>query len=337
MLFIRRIFYVSTIHAMATTIPSLTSNEPPPPRYYRGAARFGNLFLPTLAVAGVTGAVLLGVVYGFFAFLANVCEFPYILIVGLGFFAAGLIPVSLLVCQIGKVRWRRLRLYVHFCVAVIGFYVAWVAYINFLSGSGQFSEEPVWLMQPIQIWHGLSDLADNRSAWCWVGWLMEPAMLFGLTFHLVKRVDTEIPFCEECDHWCEEIIQLELSDEPPSPINDILRGNFDCLSKIRPRTTHTHGCLRIRVHQCPCHASRFLSVAKVRVKPGKTAGYRRQGAAGGRYGRMIWQKATAATESATDIVTNLVIDETAVNQLNLILTAKQAEQDEAEERLVIGN
>jgi hypothetical protein len=284
------------------------------PHYYQSSNRVGAGTLFWLPVVGGGGAAVLGSVYAFLAYLCSdaaatsiwrIVVLPFIV---LPFFAALLAGLGWCVCQLGKVRRRPLRLPIAFCVGAMGLYAAWNVYLNFGTGltiSGMLTH---W-MGPAQLWRGMRGLAAERGLWSWINWGVEAVAIFGLIFAFVKSQDSEIPFCEKCGRWTGEALKLELNPWPPDALaQQLARGDVDGLRRLGPRPTAERDFVRVRVLQCPCGASRFVTVERVKVTPGEESGATFRASLPGHGSTLHFDPGSPDSEDVSPVVANLEVD-----------------------------
>jgi hypothetical protein len=289
----------------AKSLPAVT------PHYYQSSNRVGAGILFWLPVVGGGGAAVLGFVY---AFLAGLCHemdgsiwrFVVLPLIVLPVFAALLGAVGWCVCQLGKVRRRRLRLPIALCAGAMGLYAAWDIYLNL--GTGRKLLHPQW-MGPVGLWRHMCALAADEGQWSWIPWGLEAVAIFGVIAAFMKGVDTEIPFCEKCGRWADDVLLLELNDGPCDVVAaQLAAGQIDGLRALGPRPTAERRFLRVRVLQCPCGAIRFVTVERVSVTPGEESRVTFRSRLPGHDSTLRFDPGSPSSEDAKSVVANLEID-----------------------------
>jgi hypothetical protein len=301
------------------------THPPAAPRFYQATNRVGAQLGLWLPVAGGIGVLVLGTVYAFLSYLVGqVFESPPAHILITPFFAAGLVMLGLWICQLGDVRWRQLRLPVVLLVGVMGLYASWHVYLNFASSPKIFNPLPAWHMSPLRLWHALRDLADDRSAWSWVWWLLEAATVFGGIVYLMADSDPEVPFCEQCGQWTRQVFYRELGNKPDvAVVEEFKRGHVEVLERLGDRDHSTSTYVQLRVLNCPCGASRYACVERVTVKPGTKSEMRFGSVTPGGRAQMHWHFGNARAHAIAPLVVNMAIDDAMQEKLEALETGRR--------------
>lgn len=270
-----------------------------------------------LPVLGGGAAAALGTAYSFLSYLiAHVFEAPAALIVVTPMFGAVLAWTAQRVCNLGKVRRRRLRVPIALFVAAMGLYASWHAYLN-VSELRVFDPPPSWGMSPAQLVRGIHQLAEAQGASSWFWWLVEASTVFGMVLYLMRSADPEVPFCERCGTWTAEALHFELSERTGHRAAERLRaGDAAALGELEPRESGSSEYTLVRVFQCPCGASRYVCVDHATVTPGKPGGLRTW-SAGGRQ-ELYFDIGSGRTVDFSPVLTNMVIDERQEQQLEAV-------------------
>jgi hypothetical protein len=270
------------------------------------------LTLPALGAA----AVALGILYAFVSSLVTqVFEEPPLFIVVTPLFGGALAAASRWIADRGQVRWRSWRLALALAMTAIGLYAGWQAYLV-LADLRVFDFTPTWTMSPARLVHGLVELADSngRSSWFW--WFVEAATVFGMVVYLIRAVDIEVPFCEQCNAWTTTVLSFELADRDTSAAADrLLAGDAAALATMTPRPPGESEYAVLRVYRCPCAASRYVSLDRAHETAGTSAGFRTGSPAIGSRPTIYFSMGSNESIDLTAVVTNLAIDETAEQAL----------------------
>lgn len=296
------------------------------PKFYQASNRVGPELFIWLPVVGGVGTVVLGSAYAFLAVFLRVIEKQGWLIVVTPMFAAVVGPLGQWVCQLGHVRRRSFRMPIVYVVTGMVLYWSWHAYLNF--DRGELSTVQVtWHMSPITLVRAIVDLARERGFWAVVGWVLEAATIVGFVAWGMRGLDPEVPFCEQCGHWTSNSFALKYADGTYDPVFDRLKqGHVEDLPRLGRWAPNMLTFTQVRVMECPCHASRYLTIERVKITPGKSGKglYLRRR----RTARVNWTLdydiGTFDEAEQTPILENMQLDEPLLKQLQAIREQQKA-------------
>jgi hypothetical protein len=273
--------------------------------------------LLTFPLLGGCAAVALGVIYAFVSSLVTqVFEEPPLFIVVTPLFGGALASASRWVANRGQVRQRRWRLALALAMTAIGLYAGWQAYFV-LADLRVFDFTPTWTMSPARLVHGIVQLAQSNGLSSWFWWFIEAATVLGMVVYLMRAVDIEVPFCEQCHAWTTAVLTFELAGSDTSTAADrLLAGDASALAAMTPRPKGEADYAVLRVYRCPCAASRYVSLDRAHQTAGKTAGLRTGSVAIGSRPTIYFSMGSSETTDLTPVVTNLMIDEAAEQALS---------------------
>lgn len=244
------------------------------PTYYRASQRISPQLWLALLV-GVGGAGVLGLGFGYAAtWITELFDAGALLILVTPFFGAALAFVTLQVVNRGKLRQPRLRLPLALVIGAVGLVATWYAQ------------------------EGLG----------WFGRIVEAAIVLGMVAYLI-RIDVEVPFCESCGAWTSEQFSLELADAAlPDVAAKLAAGDVAALAGVAAPASDAIHYGVARVYACPCGQSRYLSLDRATIRPGRSRGFRYRPLSIGGRPRMHYDLGRGASTDLTPMVTNLAID-----------------------------
>ena len=289
---------------------------PTAPTYYVPRDRLSPRLLLTFPVLGGGAAVALGILYGLASCLVTqVFEEPPMFVIATPLFGAVLAAVGRWVADRGQVRKRQWRLAQALAISAIGLYVSWQAYLV-LGDLRIFDFTPTWTMSPARLVRGMAELAGSNGASSWLWWAVEAATVLGMVVYLMRAVDIEVPFCEQCNAWTTVVSRFEIADRDTSDAAArLLAGQAAALAELTPRPAGESDYAIIRVYRCPCATSRYVSLDRAHRSLGESAGLRTGAVAIGGRPTLHLSMGSSETTDLTPVVTNLIIDEAAERAL----------------------
>lgn len=303
------------------------------PTFYHASDRVSPGLFVWLPVVGGAGAVVLGTVYAFVAYFCHVIGKPMWLIVVTPLFAATLGPLGQGVCQLGKVRRRSVRRWVVYAVTAMVLYWAWHAYLNF--GREEVSPlRPTWHMSPLMLVRAMGTMAQERGMLVVVVWLIEAATIFGVVAWGMRGLNPEMPFCETCEQWATDRFRLQYEDGNLGPILDAFRaGRADGLAGLGRWSGVGDLHVQVRVMECPCTASRHVTIERVKVTRGRRGrGLELQSRRSRRSGWVLnYDIGTFDESEATPVLENMKLARPLWDELERLHKRQQEQDDRAEE------
>jgi hypothetical protein len=240
--------------------------------FYRHSGKFNPLW-PVLAVlAALLVSIPLGLLY---AYLIKWIPFIYLnFFITLGYgFVFGMMTMLLL--KIGKVRNSTVALLCGTMAGMLAWYFSWNGHVHTLV------ENAPWLLTPHQVWIAVKILYANGS-WA-IGlfshdpltgiplaivWLLEGAVIVGLSAFITYGSVGNTPFCEQHNCWLDEDKVMDKLDTftHPNHIEAFKAGDIAPLEEARPRIPASGRFARLTLKHSP-HCDDFctLSIANIEV------------------------------------------------------------------------
>ena len=262
----------------------------PPGTYYRHSGRFSTRGVLATLGMGIAAAIVLGAVYALIDLYNPIAGWVTFLVTGGTGFAMAWVMIRGL--RAGKIRNVGLVMLLTLVVAGVMYLMSWEVWeYMFIWKAAAAVQAPMpfsfWglLSHPSIAWDILMTV-NAKGAWS-IGsgppltgimlalvWLAEAAILFGVPFYLVHQAAVEMPFCEQCGHWCKAREVMVLN----GPVDAQLRQKLEAkeftalgtLGKAEPGATRF---LRVYFQGCgDCDTTQTLSVERIeltRDKKGK--------------------------------------------------------------------
>lgn len=245
-------------------------------RFYHHSGRFSaiGLLLGFIATSLVGSALAVIYAYGIryipFVYINVLLTLGFGLVLGL---LAGRFVVQF------KIRNATLAYAMTFLAVLVSYYLAWVAWIAAHLRGGDMQVSMLRLAQhPRIVWelikmfneHGTWSIGRNSSelvsgVFLTIVWIAEAAMIFGAAL-LVLRTRLKMPFCEACEHWCEErkavaAVGAEARDSLRQRLTD---KDWTSLEEAGPQEPHIGTWCSLDLHTCPhCGQTNTLTLNAV--------------------------------------------------------------------------
>jgi hypothetical protein len=233
---------------------------------------------PLLAVvAGGVAAFPLGLAYSYLVKWIPFIYLNFLITAGYGF-VFGWMTLHLL--KLGKVRNGPIALLAGFAVGLLAWWGSWNGCAHALIGS-----KAPWLLTPSQMemfvkilykegsWGiGFSSSTPVSGILLGIFWLVEGAVIVGLSTIIAYGSIASMPFCELHDCWLNEEKKIDKLDAfvQPDHIAAFQAGDIAPLEEARPRVPASGRFARLTLkHSDSCHDFCTLSIANVTVASDK--------------------------------------------------------------------
>ncbi len=254
----------------------LTAMNPNIHPFYRHSGKF-NPLAPLLAVlAALVAGWPLGLLY---AYLIKWIPFIYLnvfLTIGYGF-VFGLLTLFLL--KATKVRNGAVALLSGVAVGLLAWYFSWSGHVHALAG------KTPWLLTPGQVW-AVAKLLYAEGSWglglfghepltgipLAVVWLVEGAVMVGLSALVSYSSVGSTPYCEQHQCWLDEEKIMDKLDAftQPAHLEAFKAGDIAPLEAAQPRVPASGKFARLTLkHSARCDDFCTLSIANIEVSTDK--------------------------------------------------------------------
>lgn len=240
-------------------------------RYYKpsGAAPLGGIF-SAVSISG-TAALLAGALYGVVDYYNPLI---YVNFLGTLFLSVIVGGITFRRLTSGRIRSRVVSTLIGLLVATVMCYGAWVAYIFALSEWDALVVDPLSLFEVIQVvaTNGVWSIKKHTpTGWeLYLAWLIEAGVIYA--FVLTSALETQPPYCEECDERTEpEVTKHPLALCAVPVLRDELEGEqyASLLEAIRTEV-NPRSFLALSINTCPrCRERAFLQISNVAIVTNK--------------------------------------------------------------------
>ncbi len=242
-------------------------------RYYKlsGAAPIGGIF-SAASISG-TAALLAGAVYGIFD---HYNPLIYINFLGTLFLSAGVGGIAHRRIISGRIRNRAVSVLLGFFAATTFLYGSWVSFILAVSSWEGLILNPLALSDVIQVFAmmGLWSLKNHTpTGWeLYICWLIEAGVIYW--FVLSATLETQPPYCEDCDERTECNLEKHPFATRPAPLlrEELESEHYDPLLEVLQTEPDPRAFMTASINACPrCGEAAFLRVSEITVttKDGK--------------------------------------------------------------------
>jgi hypothetical protein len=238
------------------------------PEFYRHSGRSGALGVPSATVAGLAAALVLGVVY---TYAINWIPFIYVnffATLGLGFAVGVAVGIG---GQLGKIRNTKICAVIGFLCGLAALYIAWA--FDPLARIGRDEGIIAWDITTIFSW---MKIGYDEGFWSLGGagavsgifvaivWVIEAAMIVGLSTLMALVYAEDDPFCEDCNAWTEKeatVATLWPAEDDEKSLPALLEGDLTALTTLGRVQGSKYPRLELDLSTCPkCDASNYLTV-----------------------------------------------------------------------------
>lgn len=282
---------------------------------YKESGHLGNALFSTPLVA-MPAVVLMGLAYGY------ICVYnPIAKIAGLIPFAYGGLT-GLCIHEIAfrnKCRNSLFMLGMGAVCGVLAVYCSWVGFIYALAHHGSSPSTNITLMglffDPFEVlgiaeqinvtgWVTISNSTPS-GLFLWFAWATEAAIIAGFaTF--VPYLSNKRVFCEFCDRWCEQSIDLARFRDAlkPEQATRLADGDLNVLAELPANPKSVYPYLRLDSQRChQCNETAVFQVNRMTLVPGKNG---------------------ATSESAKALTKRIVLTEDSLEQFQAALAQNAA-------------
>lgn len=224
---------------------------------------------------GSLAALIFGVIYGYVTLYIPFIYLNFIITLGFGGIVGFFVGLG---GKYGNVRNLKIMLLFGFIVGLLAEYIGWVSWIF------AFSNQQYLALFPADLFYAAIRIADTGAQsifditaegnGLYAIWVIEAAMIVGMSTIVARLTLSTTPFCEPCKKW----IENEESFQSIEPINDpaqlktqLERHNIEALTSLKLKTSPLGDFTLVNIKHCSsCDNSCFLTVKSMRIDPANT-------------------------------------------------------------------
>jgi hypothetical protein len=180
-----------------------------------------------------------------------------------------------------KVRNGAVAAWVGLATSVVGLYVSWAIWIEYIQGDSPWIFNPLpAIVHPGALWHAILTVNAEgawsyehgqpvHGIWLWIIWFLEAATVLGFGAAFATVMIERLPFCEQCNLWCSERAKVCIA--PVVTADQLLKQleaeDLSALAKLPPGNKKKKPFFRLDLNSCGnCHNVNTLTVVQVSRK-----------------------------------------------------------------------
>lgn len=243
-------------------------------QFYRHSGRGGTWGVPLATASGIVAAAVLAFAY---VYIINWIPFIYVAFLATAALGFGVGAAAAWGAKTGKMRNMTIATLVGGLAGLIALYFAW-AFDPMVRFPQQF-RAPFWDLELIGRYmkagyvDGFWSIGGNGGAvtgpFLAAVWIIEAALIIGISSFSVSRILGEQPFCEETNQWIKAEkgvarLSLENDEQVDTKVQRLLAGDISSLNEFyRAPSNADH--LQLDVAACDdCPTCNFLTVRAIR-------------------------------------------------------------------------